>query len=59
MLKIYPGGVRDDLFKSMYHGYIPDLVLKPIAALISSKTIIQTITGENKDLIILLKSIVS
>ncbi len=58
MLKIYPGGVRDDLFKSMYHGYIPDLVLKPIAALISSKTIIQPITGENKDLIILFKNIV-
>ena len=59
MLKIYPGGVRDDLFKSMYHGYIPDLVLKPIAALISSKTTIQPITGENKDLIILFKNIVS
>tara|TARA_B110000503_G_C7169745_1_gene423743 strand:+ start:6287 stop:6553 length:267 start_codon:yes stop_codon:yes gene_type:complete len=52
ILKIYPGGVRDDFFKLIYHGYIPRLVLNPIAALISSKIIIHPITGENKKFII-------
>jgi hypothetical protein len=51
MLKTYPGGVREDFFKSIYHGYIPKLVLKPMAALINSQTIIHPITGEYKHFI--------
>lgn len=35
ILNMYPGGVRDDLFSSMYQGFIPDLVLKPIHSPIS------------------------
>jgi len=51
ILKTYPGGVRDDFFRSIYHGYIPKLVPKPMAALINSKTIIHPITGEDKHFI--------
>jgi len=57
MLKTYPGGVREDFFRSIYHGYIPELVLNPIAALISSKTIIHPIITKVFDLIILFKDI--
>ena len=30
MLNMYPGGVKDDLFSSIYQGFITDLLLKPI-----------------------------
>lgn len=58
MLKTYPGGVRADLFKLLYHDFIPNLVLNPIAALISSKAIIQTITEDDRDIIVLFDDIV-
>jgi hypothetical protein len=57
ILKIYPGGVREDLFKLLYHGYIPNLVLNPIAALISSKKAIHPIRINVLDFIILFKDI--